>query len=98
MRASHSRSKASFAALAGIVLVVLGMQPALVTGQPGSGAASELTAADVDFNGDETINFLDFGPLAEHWRDREPAVDVAPWPAGDGVVDFNDLSALTRFW
>jgi len=104
MRAKSSRcaGPAAVAALIGIVLVVLGgVQADSLFGQSGGAAvvdACEPNACEVDFYRDERINFRDFVRLAEHWRDANSTVDVAPWPAGDGAVDFNDLSALMRHW
>ena len=87
--------------LIGVALVVLGVQSDFVFGQSGGSAVTDVcepTARDVDFNADAGVNFQDFARLAEHWRGADAATDVAPWPAGDGVVDFNDLSVLMRFW
>jgi L-ascorbate metabolism protein UlaG (beta-lactamase superfamily) len=89
------------AALVGAVLVFGGVQADSVFGQAGGLAVADVcepAAPDVDFNGDQRIDFQDFARLAEHWRGTGAGTDVAPWPLGDGVVDFNDLSTLMRFW
>jgi L-ascorbate metabolism protein UlaG (beta-lactamase superfamily) len=101
MRSGHHTGVGVMSVLGAVLIAFGGAQVNSIFGQSAAIAvadACEPTAADVDFNGDETVDLRDFAHLAQHWRDREPAVDVAPWPAGDGVVDFNDLSALTRFW
>jgi L-ascorbate metabolism protein UlaG (beta-lactamase superfamily) len=84
-----------------LIGAVLGVQADFVFGQSGGTTVTDVcepTARDVDFNADARINFQDFARLAWHWRGTDAATDVAPWPTGDGMVDFNDLSALTRFW
>ena len=89
------------AALIGVALVALGVQADFVFGQAGGTTvtdACEPTARDVDFNADAEVNFRDFARLAQHWQGVDASTDVAPWPAGDGMVDLNDLSVLTRFW
>ncbi|MBN1509713.1 MAG: MBL fold metallo-hydrolase [Sedimentisphaerales bacterium] len=90
------------AAFVGIALLVLGgVWTDFVFGQAGGSTVTdpyEPTARDVDFDADASVNFHDFGLLAQHWRGANTATDVAPWPLGDGAVDLRDLSVLTRFW
>jgi hypothetical protein len=52
-----------------------------------------------DFNGDWTVNFIDFGVLADQWQQAPgmPSADIAP-PEGDGVVDGLDLGLLVDYW
>jgi len=51
-----------------------------------------------DFNGDWKIDIEDLTLLIEHWDQNTPAFDIAPPPAGDGVVDALDLEGLMHFW
>jgi acyl-CoA thioesterase-1 len=51
-----------------------------------------------DFNGDWQVDIDDLLVLIEHWGREEPALDLAPVPFGDGVVDANDLAALMAYW
>ncbi len=100
-KSGHYAGLSAAAALLGAVLVLGGIQADLVFGQASGTAVTDVcepTARDVDFNADRAVNFQDFAGLALHWRGADTATDVAPWPAGDGVVDFNDLSVLMRFW
>jgi len=60
-------------------------------------AGAQGQVAAVDFNGDRVIDFFDFARLAQSWRSADVSVDVAP-PAGDGIVDFNDLAVLVGHW
>ena len=101
MKSRHYVGLKVAAVLIGAVLGVLGMQADFVFGQSGGTPVTDVcepTARDVDFNADARINFQDFARLARHWRDTDAATDVAPWPSGDGLVDFNDLSILTKCW
>ncbi|MEE8308484.1 MAG: DUF362 domain-containing protein, partial [Gammaproteobacteria bacterium] len=61
----------------------------LVRGQP---------TPDADFDDDGTVNMKDFATLAAYLGDKEWAVDVAPRPFGDGIVDSGDLYVLADFW
>ncbi len=72
------------------LLVAAGIQN-VAAGEAGLGPSL------VDFNGDQIINFLDFARLAQSWRSADASVDIAP-PAGDGIVDGNDLAVLTGCW
>jgi L-ascorbate metabolism protein UlaG (beta-lactamase superfamily) len=73
---------------AGLVVVVLAMvsvQVDRVSGQSDGLTTMDpcvSTAADVDLNGDEWIDFADFAHLAQDWQ----------------ATDFNDLSVLTKYW
>lgn len=52
-----------------------------------------------DYNGDWTVNFIDFEILADQWQ-QPPGVhsaDIVP-PEGDGVVDGLDLGLLVDYW
>jgi len=63
------------------VLSLVGVQANPVLGQSGVDPC-EPNAADVDFNGDDWIDFADFAHLARDWQ----------------AADFNDLSVFMRFW
>lgn len=67
----------SVAILIVAVLAVIGGRAGFAFGQ-----SVEPNAADMDFNGDEWIDFADFAGLAQQW--------ASP--------DFNDVSALTKYW
>ncbi len=51
-----------------------------------------------DFNGDSRVDLKDLTSFIEHWGQDEPAFDMVPMPAGDGIVDELDLEALMHFW
>jgi len=73
------------AALVVVVLVLAGLQVDSVFGQSSvltTVDPCEPAAADMDFNGDEWIDFVDFAHLAQSWQ----------------AADFNDLSVLTKYW
>ena len=71
----------------------------------GAGVMAETIAACLlgvrfrpDFNDDWQVDLDDLLVLIEHWGQEEPALDLAPVPFGDGVVDANDLAALMQYW
>ena len=54
-----------------------------------------------DVNGDDRVDILDLLDVVDHIVERNlltgrgfTAADVAPWPAGDGVVNVQDLAVL----
>ncbi len=51
-----------------------------------------------DFNGDRKVDSEDLTLLLDHWGQNEPAFDIAPPPAGDGVVDIRDQEGLMHYW
>jgi lysophospholipase L1-like esterase len=51
-----------------------------------------------DLNHDGVLNLLDFGHVGRWWRQAEPTLDVAPPPAGDGLIGYADLLGLGRYW
>jgi hypothetical protein len=51
-----------------------------------------------DFNADEIVNIQDLLRLIESWGKDDPAVDMAPMPWGDGMVDARDLEVLMSYW
>ena len=56
------------------------------------------TSADIDSDWD--VDFVDYAILASQWQQTpgEPSADIAPPPAGDGIVDINDLGTLVGYW
>jgi acyl-CoA thioesterase I len=50
---------------------------------------------NTDFNGDGTVDTLDMHIMVDHWGRNDPLYDIAPTILGDGIVDMQDLIALT---
>jgi hypothetical protein len=66
---------------------------------PSSGAAYAFCDASVaDFDGDNDVDFNDFAFLGSSWNQNDLLRDIAPPPAGDGIVDIYDLSVLCNDW
>lgn len=51
-----------------------------------------------DFNSDCDVDFIDYAIQANYWMTDEFSVDIAPTPAGDGIVDEKDLEIFTENW
>jgi hypothetical protein len=51
-----------------------------------------------DFDSDCDIDFVDFAVHAQLWLTDELLADIAPTPAGDGIVDTSDLAVLCDNW
>lgn len=51
-----------------------------------------------DLDADSDVDFIDFAVLANSWRQSNPLADIAPPPAGDGIVDIKDLAVLCDNW
>lgn len=62
------------------------------------GAYEFSTAEFVDFDDDGEVDFVDYAILSEYWLMDEPSVDIAPQPAGDGIIDERDLDILCSNW
>jgi parallel beta-helix repeat protein len=61
--------------------------------------AYEFTSAYYgDFDGDCDVEFIDYAIFAGCYLTDEPSVDIAPTPAGDGIVDPNELVILCNYW
>jgi parallel beta-helix repeat protein len=61
--------------------------------------AYEFTYAYIgDFDTDCDVEFVDFAILADYWLTDEFLVDIAPTPAGDGIIDRRDLHILCQNW
>ncbi len=71
----------------------------LATGLVVLGLVGIVAGADyADLNSDGIVNLSDFSKLAQHWRQDEPSVDIAPLPLGDGIINFKDLAVLAEHW
>ncbi|HEG44242.1 MAG TPA: hypothetical protein ENH94_09360 [Phycisphaerales bacterium] len=51
-----------------------------------------------DFAGGCDVVLSDFGVLAESWGADVPAIDVWPYPDGDGVIDLGELAVLAEHY
>jgi outer membrane protein assembly factor BamB len=53
-----------------------------------------------DINEDGEVNLEDLAVMASQWRQAPtaPSADIGPTSAGDGVVDFQDVTVLTEYW
>ncbi len=51
-----------------------------------------------DFDSDCDVDFLDFAIQANFWLTDDLLTDIAPTPAGDGIVDIYDLIVLCDNW
>jgi hypothetical protein len=51
-----------------------------------------------DFNADWHVDIEDLTLLIERWGQNDPAFDIAPPPAGDGIVDQQDLEGFMYYW
>lgn len=61
--------------------------------------AYEFTSAYYgDFDGDCDVDFIDYAIQANYWLTDGFLVDIAPTPAGDGVIDEKDLAILCINW
>ncbi|MHC4740749.1 MAG: MBL fold metallo-hydrolase [Planctomycetota bacterium] len=59
-------------------------------------ARAQLRLADL--NADGKVNFADLAKLGQYWGRPRAQVDIAPLPAGDGIIDFKDAAYLARHW
>jgi hypothetical protein len=50
----------------------------------------------VDFNGDDIVDSLDMCIMVEHWGTDYSLCDIGPTPLGDGIIDVEDLVALSE--
>jgi predicted outer membrane repeat protein len=61
--------------------------------------AYEFTYAYIgDFDVDCDVDFADYAIFADYWLTDELLVDIAPTPAGDGIIDQRDLNILCDNW
>ncbi len=56
-----------------------------------------LTTPIVDFNGDGIVDSADTRIMVDHWGTDTSSYDIAPMPWGDGIVDAQDLVALSEY-
>ncbi|MHC4573544.1 MAG: choice-of-anchor Q domain-containing protein, partial [Planctomycetota bacterium] len=43
-------------------------------------------------------DFEDLAELCDNWLEYEPILDIAPEPAGDGIINFLDFAIFARYW
>jgi hypothetical protein len=61
--------------------------------------AYEFTSTYIgDFDVDCDVDFVDYTIFANSWLTDELLVDIAPTPAGDGIIDERDLGILCDNW
>ncbi len=51
-----------------------------------------------DFNRDYKVDMVDINILTNNWLTNTPAIDVSPYPAGDGIINFLDYGVLLKNW
>jgi len=51
---------------------------------------------EFDFNEDYVVDAQDMSLMVDHWHTDTPRYDLAPSPAGDGIIDVQDLVALSE--
>jgi hypothetical protein len=53
-----------------------------------------------DFEPDCDVDFADVAVMVEQWLQApgSPSADIAPPPAGDGIVNFKDFTLLAQYW
>jgi len=79
---------------------MMGMQLEGIVGETIIGyTVAEFSPNKADIDRDWGVDLADFAILADQWQQppREPSADIAP-PAGDGIVDINDLAFLAHNW
>jgi hypothetical protein len=52
----------------------------------------------VDFNADGIVDAADMCIMVDHWGEDYSLCDIGPTPLGDGVVDVQDLVALSEYF
>ena len=52
----------------------------------------------VDFNADGIVDAADMCIMVDNWGTDEPLCDIGPMPWGDGIVDVQDLIALSEYF
>jgi len=55
-----------------------------------------IPSPDFDFNKDRVVDAQDMSMMVDHWHTDASRYDLAPAPAGDGIVDVQDLIALSE--
>lgn len=51
-----------------------------------------------DFEPDCDVDLNDLAELVRYWLKDEPSVDIAPYPTGDGIINFKDFAAFAENW
>ena len=79
--------------------------PRIVDGDCDSTAAVDMGAYEFDFlslgdfEGDDCdVDLRDFAVLADSFGQDDPAIDIAPYPAPDGIIDIKELLVLAEHW
>jgi hypothetical protein len=71
-----------------------------VSDRAGGSGGTDLWVVSIDpladFNGDGKVDDAEVRTMLAYWDRNEPLCDIGPTPFGDGVVDMQDLAALTR--
>ena len=49
-----------------------------------------------DFNNDLKVDSADMHIMVDHWGENYPLCDIGPTPLGDGVVDIQDFTVLSK--
>ena len=68
--------------------------------RPGPGGETDIWQAPVipivDFNGDGIVDAADMCIMIDYWGTDESFCDIGPMPWGDGIIDVQDLIALSE--
>jgi hypothetical protein len=51
-----------------------------------------------DLTGDCKVNLFDFARIAAAWLKDDTAIDIAPQPLGDGLIDLQEIALLAENW
>jgi len=92
-RTGHHTSEVS-----GKIYVIGGSEVGFTTGHRSVSTVEEYDPHPlvVDFNGDGVVDGADMSLMVDYWQTDEPFCDIAPRPFGDGIVDVQDLIALSE--
>jgi hypothetical protein len=92
-RTGHHTSEVS-----GKIYVIGGSEVGFATGHRSVSTVEEYDPHPlvVDFNGDGVVDSGDMSLMVDYWQTDEPFYDIAPRPFGDGIVDVQDLIALSE--
>ncbi|MCP4711129.1 MAG: hypothetical protein GY869_21115, partial [Planctomycetes bacterium] len=51
-----------------------------------------------DFNLDSRVGLADLFMLRKYWLQSKPFLDIAPFPAGNGIIDLQDFAYFAKHW
>ncbi len=51
-----------------------------------------------DFAGGCDVNLTDFAVMAQSWQQDNPAIDIVPYLAPDGIIDLAELLVVVNHW